>query len=174
MRVCENRVLGETSGPGRDEMTGMWKQLRNEELHTVYSRMNIIRVIKSKDMWARHVERMRDEKCIQNFGRKPGKEVGEVYCLGTLTFQRCSSSNVTGADTSRATLELQVPTVDHCSTYLIRSLCWAQISSNSDPLLLQSAADMGGSIRRSSLAVKRKKYQKRILEKCCWKVYKMD
>jgi hypothetical protein len=46
-------------GPKRDEVTGGWRKLHNEELHSLYSSPNIIRMIKSRRMrWAGHVARM--------------------------------------------------------------------------------------------------------------------
>jgi hypothetical protein len=52
----EYRVLRRIFGPKRDEVTGDWKQLYNEELHNLYSSPNIIRMIKSRRMrWAGHV-----------------------------------------------------------------------------------------------------------------------
>jgi hypothetical protein len=46
-------------GPKRDEVTGEWRQLHNEELHDLYSSPSIIRIIKSRRMtWAAHVARM--------------------------------------------------------------------------------------------------------------------
>jgi hypothetical protein len=45
--------------PKRDEVTGDWRKLHNEELHNLYSSPNIIRMIKSRRMrWAEHVTRM--------------------------------------------------------------------------------------------------------------------
>jgi hypothetical protein len=44
--VFENRVLRKISGPKRDEVTGEWRKLHNEELHTLYSSPDIIRQIK--------------------------------------------------------------------------------------------------------------------------------
>jgi hypothetical protein len=44
--VFENRVLRIIFGPKRDEETGGWRELHNEELHNLYSSPNIIRVIK--------------------------------------------------------------------------------------------------------------------------------
>jgi hypothetical protein len=47
------------SSPKRDDVTGDWRKLHNEELHNLYSSSNIIRMIKSRRMkWAGHVARM--------------------------------------------------------------------------------------------------------------------
>jgi transcription termination factor 2 len=57
--VFENRVLRRIFEPRRDEVTGDWRKLHNEELHNLYSSLNITRVIKSRRMrWAGHVARM--------------------------------------------------------------------------------------------------------------------
>jgi hypothetical protein len=47
LRVYENRVLRRIFGPKRDEVTGEWRKLHNEELNVLYSSPNIIRMIKS-------------------------------------------------------------------------------------------------------------------------------
>jgi hypothetical protein len=61
--VFENRVLRRIYGPKRDEVTGEWKKLHNEELHILQSSTNIIRQIKSRTMrWAGHVARMGEER----------------------------------------------------------------------------------------------------------------
>jgi hypothetical protein len=46
--VFENRVLRRIFGPKRDEVTGEWRKLHNEELHNLYSSPAIIRQIKSR------------------------------------------------------------------------------------------------------------------------------
>jgi len=46
--VFENMVLGKMFGPRRDEVTGEWSKLHNEELNDVYCSPNIARVIKSR------------------------------------------------------------------------------------------------------------------------------
>jgi hypothetical protein len=57
LRVFENRALRRIFGPKRDEVTGEWRRLHNEELNDLYSSPNI-RVIKSRRMrWAGHVAR---------------------------------------------------------------------------------------------------------------------
>jgi hypothetical protein len=56
--VFENRVLRRIFGPKRDEVTGGWKQLHNEELHDMYSPPSIIRMTKSRKVrYAGHVAR---------------------------------------------------------------------------------------------------------------------
>jgi hypothetical protein len=56
LRVFENRVLRRILGPKRDEVTGDWRRLHNEELNDLYSSPNNIRVVKSRRMrWAGHV-----------------------------------------------------------------------------------------------------------------------
>jgi hypothetical protein len=57
--VFENRVLRRLFGPKRDEVTGGWRKLHNEELHNLYSSPTKSRLIKSRRMrWAGHVARM--------------------------------------------------------------------------------------------------------------------
>jgi hypothetical protein len=55
LRVFENRVLRKIFGPKREE-DGSWRNLHNDELHSLYSSQNIFRVIKSRRMrWAGHL-----------------------------------------------------------------------------------------------------------------------
>jgi hypothetical protein len=57
--VFENRVLRKIFGPKRDEVTGGWRKLHNEELHNLYSSPSMIRMIKSRRMrLAGHVAQM--------------------------------------------------------------------------------------------------------------------
>ena len=46
LRVFENRVLRKVFGPKRDEVTGEWRKLHNEELNDLYPLPNIVRVVK--------------------------------------------------------------------------------------------------------------------------------
>jgi hypothetical protein len=62
LRLFENRVQRIIFGPKRDEVTGEWRDLHNEELHILYSSPNIIRQMKSKRMWVMHVARMGEER----------------------------------------------------------------------------------------------------------------
>jgi len=65
LRVFENMVLRRIFGPRRDEVTGEWRRLHNEELNDSYSSPNIVRVIKSRRMrWAGHVEHMGEERGV--------------------------------------------------------------------------------------------------------------
>jgi hypothetical protein len=58
LRVFENRVLRSIFGPKRDEVTGEWRKLHNEELRDLYSSSSIIRIMKSRRMkLAGHVAR---------------------------------------------------------------------------------------------------------------------
>jgi hypothetical protein len=61
--VFENRVLRRIFGPKRDEVTGKWRKLHNEELNDLYASPTIVRVIKSRSMrWAGHVTRMGERR----------------------------------------------------------------------------------------------------------------
>jgi hypothetical protein len=61
--VFENRVLRRIFGLKRDEVTGEWRKLYNEELRDLYSSPSIIRIIKSRRMrWAGPVARMGEKR----------------------------------------------------------------------------------------------------------------
>jgi hypothetical protein len=63
LRVFENRVLRGIFGPKRDEATGEWRRLHNEELNDLYSSPNIIGVTKSTRMGlAGHVASMGENR----------------------------------------------------------------------------------------------------------------
>jgi hypothetical protein len=52
-------------GPKRDEVTGEWRMLHNDELNDLYSLPNIVRVVKSRRMrWAGHVARVGEDKGV--------------------------------------------------------------------------------------------------------------
>jgi hypothetical protein len=67
-------VLRRIFGPKRDEVTGEWRKLHNEELNDLYSSHNIVRVIKSR--------RMRQAGLVARMGRR---EVHTGFWWGTLT-----------------------------------------------------------------------------------------
>jgi hypothetical protein len=76
--MFENRVVRRIFGPKRDEVTGGWRKVHNEELHSMYSSPSIIRVIKARRMrWAVHVARMGEVSGAYNIfvgkpeGRRP-------------------------------------------------------------------------------------------------------
>jgi len=65
LRVFDNRVLRRIFGPKRDEVTGEWKKLHNEELNDLYSSPNIVRVIKSRRMrWVGYVAHMGESRGV--------------------------------------------------------------------------------------------------------------
>jgi len=76
LRVFYNMVLRRIFGPRRDEVTGEWRRLHNEELNDLHFSPNIVRVIKPRRMrWAGHVTRMGEERgCIGLGGETGGKE----------------------------------------------------------------------------------------------------
>jgi hypothetical protein len=76
LRVFENRVLRRVFGPKRDEVTGEWRKLHNEELNDLYFLPNIVRVVKSRRMsWAWHVARMGEDRGMHRVlvGKPEGK-----------------------------------------------------------------------------------------------------
>jgi hypothetical protein len=77
LRVFENTVLRRIFGPKRDEVTGEWRKLHNEELHNLYSSPDIIRQVKTMRMrWAgQHVACMGEERIVYKVlvGKSEGK-----------------------------------------------------------------------------------------------------
>jgi hypothetical protein len=74
--VFENRVLRRIFGPRRDEVTGKWRKLHNEELHDLHASPNIARVMKSGRMkWEEHVARMGERRGVYRV--LVGKSEGE-------------------------------------------------------------------------------------------------
>jgi len=63
-------------GLKRDEVTGEWRKLHNEELSDLYSLPNIVRVVKSRRMrWAENVARMGEGRVVHRLlvGKPEGK-----------------------------------------------------------------------------------------------------
>jgi len=77
LRVFENSVLRrKVLGPKRDEVTGEWRKLHNEELEDLYSLPNIVWVVKSRRMrWAGRVARMGEGRGVYRVlvGKPEGK-----------------------------------------------------------------------------------------------------
>jgi len=76
--MFEKMVLRRIFGPRRNEVTGEWRRLHNEELNDLYCSPNIVRVLKSRRMrWAGHVARMDEEREVYRVlvgkleGRRP-------------------------------------------------------------------------------------------------------
>jgi hypothetical protein len=77
LRVFENRVLRRIFGPKRDEVTGGWRKLLNEELHDLYSSQSIIGIINSRKMRrAGHVAGMGEKRNMYRLlvGKPEGRD----------------------------------------------------------------------------------------------------
>ena len=69
-------MLRNVFGPKRDEVTGEWRKLHNEELNDLCALPNIVRVVKSRRMrWAGHVARMGEDRVVHSVlvGKPEGK-----------------------------------------------------------------------------------------------------
>ena len=69
-------MLRRIFGPNRNEVTGKWRKLHNEELNDLYSSPNIVRVIKLRRMrWAGNVASMGEKRGIYRvlLGKPEGK-----------------------------------------------------------------------------------------------------
>jgi hypothetical protein len=81
-------VLRRIFGPKREE-DGSWRKLHNDELHSLYSSPNIVRVIKPRRMrWAGHVACKEEGRGVYRvlFGRPKGKRpLGRLGIGGKIT-----------------------------------------------------------------------------------------
>jgi len=110
LRVFENGVVRGIFVPKRDEETGEWRKLHNEQLNDLYCSPNIVRVIKSIRMrWVGHVARMGEGRGVYRImvGKPEGKrplgrpwrrwednikmDLQEVGCGGTDWILKCTS-----------------------------------------------------------------------------------
>jgi hypothetical protein len=65
-------MLRRIFGPKRDEVTGGWRKLHNEEINDLYSSANIIRMVKSRRMrWAGHIARIGEKNAYRVLVGKP-------------------------------------------------------------------------------------------------------
>ena len=82
--MFENRALRRIFGPKRDEVTGEWRKLHNDELNDLYCSPNIVRVIKSRKMrWVGHVAHMQEGRGVYRVlvGKPEGKRpFGRTRC----------------------------------------------------------------------------------------------
>jgi hypothetical protein len=84
LRVFENRVLRRIFGPKREE-DGSWRKLHNDELHSLYSSLHIVKMIKSRRMrWAGHEACMGRGEVFTGFwlGGPNGRDHWEDLSIG--------------------------------------------------------------------------------------------
>jgi hypothetical protein len=92
LRVFENRLLRRIFGPKRDEMTGEWRKVHNEDLRDLYSSPSIIRIIKSRRMrWAVHVARLGEKRNAYRLlvGKPEGRDHWEDQDVGRWIILGC-------------------------------------------------------------------------------------
>jgi hypothetical protein len=95
LRVFENRILRKIFGP-KSEEDESWRKLHNDELHSLYSSPNIVRVIKSRRLkWAGHVVRMGEERGVYRIlvGRPEGRDHWKDLDVGRRTTIRWTLGN---------------------------------------------------------------------------------
>jgi len=83
LRVFENRVVRRIFGPKRDEVTGEWRKLHNEELNDLYCSPHIIRVIRSRRIrWVGNVESMGTAEAYTGYwwGNEGKRTLGRPRC----------------------------------------------------------------------------------------------
>jgi hypothetical protein len=101
LRVFENKVLRRISGPTREEDKS-WRKLHNDELHSLYSLPNIVRVIKSRRMrWVGHVACMGEGRLFTGFwlgGPKVRDHWEDPDVGGRITFNWNLGRRVNGAN----------------------------------------------------------------------------
>jgi len=76
LRVFESKVLRKIYGPKRDEMTGEWRRLHNEEQQGLYDSPDVVKIMKSRRLrWAGHVARMGKKRRLYSIlvGRPDGR-----------------------------------------------------------------------------------------------------
>jgi hypothetical protein len=95
--VFENRVMRRIFGHQRDEITGDWRKLYNEELHSLYSSRRIVKTITSRRMrWAEHV-RVGKPGGKRPLGRSRRRGEENILCLSFshgLGLLACSNSEL--------------------------------------------------------------------------------
>jgi len=65
LRLFENKMLRRIFGPKRDEVTGEWRKLHNEELNDLYCSPSTVRVSTSRIMrWVGQVTRMEERRGV--------------------------------------------------------------------------------------------------------------
>jgi hypothetical protein len=75
LRVFEKVALRRVFGLKREEVTGGWRKLHNEELHNLYSSPSIIRMIKSwRISWSGYAARLGKEECVKDISGKAKKK----------------------------------------------------------------------------------------------------
>jgi hypothetical protein len=83
LNVFENMVLRCVFGCKRDQVTGEWRKLHNEELSDLYSLPNIVRVVKLRMRWAGNVACMVEKRGMHRVlvGKPEGKRpLGRPRC----------------------------------------------------------------------------------------------